>query len=74
MSVNNLDLYRKSKAHLKNLEKLLKVINVTLLSLQEYKLYKPANECSSYLNVQRLKLENIIQELERIKTNKGQVD
>lgn len=72
MTVNDLQLYRQAKKHLKGLEKLLKTFNIILLSLQEHKQYRPANECMLYLTAKKQELEAIIEELVKIKETKGE--
>lgn len=73
-SVNNLLEYKKAKILAKDLEVILKIINLSISALHHYSKYAPVNVIISTLQTNKTLLEIHYNKYKRIIDTKGKVD
>lgn len=73
-SINNLLEYKKAKILADDLEKILKVINLSISALHHYSKYAPVNVIISTLQTNKTLLEIHYNKYKRIVQTKGKVD
>lgn len=73
-SVNDLLEYRKAKLLAKDLEVILKIINLSISALHHYSKYAPVNMIISTLQTNKTLLEIHYNKYKRVVETKGKVD
>lgn len=72
-TVNSLHEYRKAKVLAKDLEQIIKVINLTISALHFYSKYSPVNVIISTLQTNKTLLEIHYNKYKRIVETKGEI-